>query len=155
MVALSRSFWIRKYCGKFWKFPLSASFPHKLQKVQNRAARIITFSNYNTRSKDILDALNWVPLGKQRTFSKAQMIYKTLNSLAPEYLTSKFSKRNKINPYNLRNMEFKVNLPLPHTNYGKNSFTYSCGFLWNNLPVEVRKAPSIKSFRALYFNYSQ
>ena len=32
----------------------------KLQKLQNRAARIITFSNYEIRSSELLDELGWV-----------------------------------------------------------------------------------------------
>ena len=31
----------------------------KLQQLQNRAARIVTLSNYETRSKDLLDDLGW------------------------------------------------------------------------------------------------
>ena len=31
----------------------------KLQQPQNRAARIVTLSNYETRSKDLLDDLGW------------------------------------------------------------------------------------------------
>ena len=31
----------------------------KLQKVQNRAARILTFSNYEVRSSVLLDELAW------------------------------------------------------------------------------------------------
>ena len=36
----------------------------KLQKMQNRAARILTFSNYEVRSSVLLDELAW--LGKVR-----------------------------------------------------------------------------------------
>ena len=32
----------------------------KLQKLQNRAARIITFSNYEIRSSELLDELGWI-----------------------------------------------------------------------------------------------
>ena len=31
----------------------------KLQQLQNRAARIVTLSNYEARSKDLLDDLGW------------------------------------------------------------------------------------------------
>ena len=31
----------------------------KLQKLQNRAARILTFSNYDVRSSVLLDELGW------------------------------------------------------------------------------------------------
>ena len=139
-----------EYCSAVWD-GCCKGLADKLQKLQNRAARIITFSNYDTRTKDIFDALGWVPLQKQRAFSKAQIMFKTLNNLAPEYLSSKFTNRCKNNNYNLRNKERKVVLPLPRTNYAKKTFTYSGGFLWNNLPAEVRKATTMKSFKALSF----
>ena len=34
----------------------------KLQKMQNRAARVITGKSYDVRSKDILQELSWQPL---------------------------------------------------------------------------------------------
>ena len=34
----------------------------KLQKLQNRAARVMTGSSYETNSEDILSELNWQPL---------------------------------------------------------------------------------------------
>ena len=33
--------------------------PEKLQLLQNRVARIVTLSNYETLSKDLLDELGW------------------------------------------------------------------------------------------------
>ncbi|CAH3199209.1 unnamed protein product, partial [Porites evermanni] len=37
----------------------SAGLADKLQKMQNRAARILTFSNYEVRSSVLLDELRW------------------------------------------------------------------------------------------------
>ena len=43
---------------------ISKRLAEKLQKMQNRAARILTFSNYEVRSSVLLDELAW--LGKVR-----------------------------------------------------------------------------------------
>ena len=139
------------YCSAVWD-GCSKALADKLQKLQNRAARIITFSNYDARTIDVFDSLGWVPLHQQRTFSKAIMMFKTLNNLAPNYLTAKFIDRSKVNKYNLRNTEHKLALPLPGTNYAKKSFSYSGGYLWNSLPNEVRSATTITSFKTLYLN---
>lgn len=139
------------YCSAVWD-GCSKGLADKLQKLQNRAARIITFSNYDARTIDIFNSLGWVPLQQQRAFSKALIMFKTLNDLAPDYISSKFIDRSKVNKYNLRNTEHKLALPLPRTNYAKKSFSYSGGFLWNSLPNEVRTATTIKSFKSLYLN---
>ena len=53
----------------------------------------------------------------------------------PAYLRSLFSIRNT--EYNLRNNQFKLNLPKPQTNYLKRSLSYDRAILWNRLPEEI------------------
>ena len=45
------------YCSEVWSC-MGKSQCDRLQKLQNRAGRIITFSDYNTRSADILQDLD-------------------------------------------------------------------------------------------------
>ena len=72
---------------------------------------------------------------------------KSINGLAPEYLTRKFIQRSDVNPYIPRDCENKLAIPLSRTNYLKNSFSYSGATLWNSLPSEARQASSLKIFR--------
>ena len=51
--------------------------------------------------------------------------------------------------YNLRDSENKLNIPLPRTNYYKNSFSYSGAILWNSLPCNLREAESLGQFKRL------
>ena len=44
---------------------------------------------------------------------KAEMVYKTINGLVPEYFTRKFIQRSDANPYNLRDFENKLAITLP------------------------------------------
>ena len=78
------------------------------------------------------------------------MVYKSLNCLAPDYMSSKFTLRNDLfNSYNPRDSENKLAVPLPPTNYYRNNFCYSGAVLWNNLPTDVRQAKSLTVFRKL------
>ena len=75
------------------------------------------------------------------------MVYKSLNGLTPNYLSSKFIQRSDvITSYNLRGSENK------RTNYYKNSFGYSGAVLWNSLPSAARQATSLSNFRRLLIN---
>ena len=56
------------------------------------------------------------------------MVYKSMNGLAHGYLSSK-----------LKNSEGKLAVPLPRTNYYKNSFSYSDADLWNSLSSDVKQ----------------
>ena len=76
------------------------------------------------------------------------MVYKSLNGLVPEYLSSKFVKRNETR-YSLRDSVNKLFVPFPRTNFMKNSFTYSGAVLWNSLPCDVREAKSLGQFKRI------
>ena len=72
---------------------------------------------------------------------------KSLHGLAPEYLSSKFERRET--PYNLRDSENKLKVHLPCTNYCKNNLSFSGAILWNSLPSDVREAESLSQFKRL------
>ena len=95
-------------------------------------------------------------LEMQRKIHKAVMVYKSLNCLAPDYMSSKFILLNDLfNSYNLRDSENKLAVPLPRTNYYRNSFCYNGAVLWNNLSSDVRQAKSSTSFRKLLTSRSK
>ena len=79
-------------------------------------------------------------LEMQRKIHKAVMVYKSLNCLA---------RSDLFNSYNLGDSENKLAVPLPRTNYYRNSFCYNGAVLWNNLSSDVRQAKSLTSFRKL------
>ena len=84
----------------------------------------------------------------QRELKTATMVYKSLNGLAPEYLKSMFTDRSSTTTYSLRNCEGKLALPLPRTNFLKNSFSFSGAVLWNSLPTNLRQAQTLASFKS-------
>ena len=76
------------------------------------------------------------------------MVYKSLNGLASDYLKSMFNDRSAISSYSPRNCEGKLAVPLPRTNFLKNSFSYNGAVLWNSLPTNLRQAQTIASFKS-------
>ena len=81
---------------------------------------------------------------------EAVMVYKSLNCLAPDYMSSKSILRSDlINSYNLRDSENKLAVPLPRTNYYRNNFCYIGAVLWNNLSTDLRQSKSLTVFRKL------
>ena len=107
--------------------------------------RILTYSNYDANADNLIKKLGWIKLDSQRTIHKAVMVYKSLNGLTPDHLSSKFVDRSSVSSYSLRDTEGKLAIPQPHTNYTKNSFSYSGAVLWNSLPIELRQADSLNT----------
>ena len=118
------------YCNIVWG-NCGITLQTKIQKLQNRAAHVLTYSNYDTDAGYLFELLGWKNLASQQQIQRATMVYKSLHGLAPDYLCSKFERRKTA--YNLRDSENKLNVPLPRTNYYKNSFSYSGATLWNSL----------------------
>ena len=57
----------------------------ELQKLQNRAARVMTFSNYD--ADQLIEVLGWKNFDRQRNIQKASMVFKCLHELAPDRST--------------------------------------------------------------------
>ena len=68
------------------------------------------------------------------------MVFKSLNGLAPEYLSSKFIARFNTTSYTFRDAVNKLTIPQPHTNYLRNIFRLSGAILWNSFPETLRQA---------------
>ena len=113
--------------------------------MQNRAACVLTFSNYDADTTELLDFLGWKNLAHQQEIHKATMMFRCLHGLAPEYLYSKFTSRDSA--YDLRDSENKLNVPLPRTNYYRNSLSYNGATLRNSLPCDVRNTDSLGVFK--------
>ena len=72
---------------------------------------------YDADANILLNDLGWQNLQTQRQIQKAVMVYKSLNRLASDYMSSKFIIRSDLfNSYNLRDSENKLVVPLPRTN---------------------------------------
>ena len=132
------------YCSSVWD-GLSLSLSDKLQKLQNRAVRIITKSSYDTSAGPLLDMLGMDRVSIGRTKQKAILMFKTLNNQAPRYLQDMFSKRQSL--YNTRYSENTLQVPKPRTNYLKRSFGYSGAALWNRLPPALREPMTLSKFK--------
>ena len=65
-----------------------------LQQLQNRAARIVTRSNFDSSAKPLIHNLKWPTINDIIRSETATIMYKSLNDLAPEYLSKRFIKNS-------------------------------------------------------------
>ena len=106
------------YCSTVWG-NCGTVLKSKLQKLQNRAARIITRAGYEIRSIDILSSLNWCYLETRRKRQKDTVMYKIINGIAPIHSSELFVHVNETHDHNLRYSEINLTVPLPQTEYLK------------------------------------
>ena len=134
------------YCSTVWG-NIGKGLSDKIQKLQNRPARILTFSNYETRSGVLLDELGWERLENKRLKQLAMIMYKIHNNLSPSYLRRIFTNTSIVHAHNLRNSGINCYVPRPRTEYAKGGLHYRGSVLWNKIPSEIRHLSSLKLFK--------
>ena len=127
------------YCCEVWDV-FGETQSKRLQKLQNRAARIIMNMSNDTDHSVALQALGWKTLRVERKKAKAKMMYKLLNNMGPQSLTNLFTYKSEMTSYNLRNVSSTLCLPQPRTNNLKKSFMYDGSFLWILFQRKLKRA---------------
>ena len=118
----------------------------RLQKLQTRAARLITGSKARASRNEMFKKLNWMSLQNRRNFHKCIQMYKCMNNLAPDYLNNYFQTNQNIHSHNTRNAS-QLRITRTNTEYLHKRFTVSSQKLWNNLPTHIQNNPTIGGFK--------
>ena len=135
------------YCSCVWGY-IGIGLTEKLQQLQNRAARIVTLSNYETRSKDLLDDLGWEVLVDRRIRKLAILMYKITHDISPPCLRNIFQNVSDVHSYDLRNSSINLYIPKPRLEKGKHSLHFRGSVLWHKIPVEAREQESLVLFKS-------
>ena len=119
----------------------------RLQSVLNSAARLVTGAPRRQPSTEILEGLQWIDMESRIKLKVLSWVYEAVNNRGPEYIKQFLEIR--LVPENLRSARY-TRLQPPDTNlvtYGDRSFPFFAATEWNNLPLIVRLAPSLLSFK--------
>ena len=121
---------------------------HKLQMIQNSAARLVTGTHRRDHITPVLFKLHWLPVRYRIEFKLLVLVYQAVHHLGPAYLTS------LVTPYaptrSLRSAAHR-SLTIPRYNlerYGRRAFSVAGPSLWNNLPVTIREAGTLTTFKS-------
>ena len=135
-----------RYCCSMWGCAGTTEI-NRLQKLQNRAARIVTNSSFDTPSNQLIETLGWKTINEAIDIQSKTIVFKSLNELAPLYLRSLFGKNSKSTSYRLRNTSTDLRLPKKRTENGKKSFSSRGAKLWNSLSANCKKPASLSTFK--------
>ena len=116
-----------------------------LERVQYKAALIVSGCWQGTSRKKLYDELGWESLSNRRWARGLVIFYKIHNVLTPSYLAEHIPKRNELD-ISLRNRN--VNTPLTRTEWYNNSFVPYTIKAWEtsvirrnlNLPYKASKS---------------
>ena len=126
------------YCPLVWHFSTVKS-KNKIEQIQKRALKFLGHTSENS-----LKSLS-SPMEVKRLRTLAIEIYKTLNSLNPEYMKDLFCVSN-----NWTSERFKFNIEsktFRQIKYGRNSLRVLAPILWNSLPNDAKSLPTLEDFK--------
>ena len=124
----------------------------KLQRVLNRLACVVTKSPPFTGSAPLLRSLHWLPVKYRVHFKICLLTYKAVHEEEPVYLRSLIA--TSLPSRSLRsNRGITLLVPRIKTNTGARAFSSCAPSLWNNLPLSVRSATSVATFRGRLKTY--
>ena len=132
---------------------LTATQLNSLQKVQNAAVRFIYGLYGKERRQHIspyLKELHFLPVCYRIYYKIALLTFKSLNNLAPNYISDMITPR-KVSSYGSRKNDDPFLLVVPPTpRYSKTygAFTYTAPSVWNSLPYGIRCMSDINKFKA-------
>ena len=138
------------YCCTIWG-NCNTDLQNRLLKFQKRAARLILDQDMTTSSQVLFQQLGWLRFDERVDYRKAILMYKSLNNLAPAYLTNKFTYTHNIHELNLRSATNNtLYMPKPNLEIYRRSLSYSGSRIRNSLPESVRSAQNVDAFKLLY-----
>ena len=135
------------YCCSVWG-SCGASKLDMLQKLQNKTARIVTNSSFDASAAPLLQRLGCLSVQKLINKETGSMVYESLNSLAPKYLSDLFVRLSGVHPRELRDSKTDLAILMLRTGNGQKSFAYRWASLWNSLDLDTKMASSINVFKS-------
>ena len=94
---------------------------NQLQKLENRAAKIVT--SFDTPSRPLIERLAWRTIEQLISNESKTVVFKSLNELAPQYLSSLFKRNSQCSTRCLRNTETDLRVPKKTSANGQKCFS--------------------------------
>ena len=129
--------------------PLWAGCEHyllqALQRIQNKAARVVTRSSLSTAEH--LAQCGWLSVRQLAVYQTCILVFKVLEQKSPQYLYGMFSAEYRRETRQAARLELKADADTPDLDLMVNSFRWRALREYNQLPAELRKVNSLKSFK--------
>ena len=134
------------YCNSLL-INICAGQTSRLQRIQNKAARLVTLTPVRQHITPILHDLHWLPVAARIEYKVMLCVYKCQQGLAPIYLSELLHPKTRHASLRPLHDELQLATSVPDLNIGRTAFQYAAPLLWNVLPVEIRRNESVNCFK--------
>ncbi|XP_049893135.1 uncharacterized protein LOC126385454 [Epinephelus moara] len=119
-----------------------------LQLIQNVAARVLARTKKRDHISPVLAPVHWLPVKSRIEFKILLLTYKALNGQAPSYLRELIVPYYPTRTLRFENAGLLVVPKVSKSRSGVRAFSFQAPLLWNHLPVSVREADTISTFKS-------
>ena len=137
------------YCSSVWGNTSKRNL-HKLQLVQNFAARVVLGLRKFDHISQGRRSLRWLDVTEKVLFNDLVLAFKCVNGLAPDYLGKYFVKRSAVHNKNTRGCNNFV-VPQCTLSMGQRAFYFQGPREWNGLADNIKNTKEIGSFKRTLF----
>ena len=139
------------YCNSLLS-GITSSQVNRLQKMQNRAARIVSRTKPSEHITPVLKDLHWLPVNYRIKFKILCFAYKCRTGTAPPYISELLVEHQPARTLRSASSEnFKI--PKTRTHTGSQAFSYTAPKLWNDLPLHIKLSASFGGFKKALKTY--
>ena len=139
------------YCNIIWASSNLTNL-RRLHKLQKKAVRIICNLPFNAHTSLLFQSLKILSIFDMYKLNTACYMYSCHRKLLPSPLRKYFAvNSDKHVQHTRRNDDFYV--PFSRTSVSQRSLAFSGPKLWNSLPLSLKNAPSLQSFKKNYKHY--
>ena len=126
----------------------SESIIRKVRSAQNRVVRIMRFIPFGSFDiKPIYDEMQILQVDNIYRLEVGKFMCKFHNHILPENFQDFFQYVSNIHNHNTRRAANKCLYPVrANTTFSKSTLKYKGVEVWNDIPIDVKKLPSLKSF---------
>ncbi len=135
------------YCNSLL-FGIPEKQLHRLQLIQNSAARIVTRSRTFDHTTPILFQLHWLPVHYRVHYKILLLTYKALHNLALHYLSDLLHLYTPLRSFRSSSADLLSVPNFKMSSFGGRAFSCAAPKLWNYLPLHIRQLDSVSHFKA-------
>ena len=122
----------------------------KLQRIQNCAACLVVRASSSVHITPILKQLHWSPVKTRISYKIACLFFNAINYSTPAYLSDLLHLYSSSRSLRSSADICLLKLPLYRCNTkGDRAFSYSDPPVWNSLPLHIRNATTIDTFKSV------